>query len=182
MARIPQNLRKRAIGILNADMTMGTVAMNTGCSTRAIRHLRQSFQAAGSTEDLSERPSVMTCDQDHYIRNFHLRNRFQTGTAIAANTHGTHNGISDQTVRSREMGLSVRRPYDGCIFARRHRVNRGNWARTHQRWVRQQWNSVLFSGESRFTCHRGNGRVRVYRRRNERYADSCVLERNRFRG
>jgi hypothetical protein len=38
MPGITQNLRERAIGMLNAGMTMKAVAMNFGCSTRAIRH------------------------------------------------------------------------------------------------------------------------------------------------
>ena len=60
MPRIPQNLRERAIGMLNAGMTMNAVAMNIGCSTRAIRHLRQRFQATERTEDRprSRRPRV----------------------------------------------------------------------------------------------------------------------------
>ena len=37
-----------------------------------------------------------------------------------------------------------------------------------------------FSDESRFSLQCYDGRVRVYRRRNERYADICVLERDRF--
>ena len=84
--------------------------------------------------------------------------------------------------RSREGALSARRPNDDCAFARRHCVNRVNRARTHQRWFRQQWNSVLFCDKSRFTIHRGDGRVRVYRRRNERCIDCFVLERDRVRG
>ena len=40
MPRIPQNLPKLAIGMLNAGMTMNVVAMNIGCSTPAIGHLR----------------------------------------------------------------------------------------------------------------------------------------------
>ena len=40
----------------------------------------------------------------------------------------------------------------------------------------------FFSDESRFSLQRGDGRVSVYRRRNERYADCCVLERDRFGG
>ena len=40
----------------------------------------------------------------------------------------------------------------------------------------------LFPDESRLSLQRGDGRVRVYRRRNERYADCCVLERDRFGG
>ena len=36
MPGIPQNLHENAIGMLNAGMTMNAVAMNIGCSTRAI--------------------------------------------------------------------------------------------------------------------------------------------------
>ena len=36
MPRIHQNLRERAVGMHNAGMTMNAVAMNIGCSTRAI--------------------------------------------------------------------------------------------------------------------------------------------------
>ena len=35
MPRIPQNVRERDIGMLNAGMTMNAVAMNIGCYTRA---------------------------------------------------------------------------------------------------------------------------------------------------
>ena len=67
-------------------------------------------------------------------------------------------------------------------MARHHRVNRFNWAGTYQCWLRQQWNSFLFSDESRFTIHRGDGRVQVYRRRNEGFADCCVHEQDPFGG
>uniref|UniRef100_A0AAZ3PR33 Tc1-like transposase DDE domain-containing protein n=1 Tax=Oncorhynchus tshawytscha TaxID=74940 RepID=A0AAZ3PR33_ONCTS len=34
----------------------------------------------------------------------------------------------------------------------------------------------------RFCLNRGDGRIRVYRRRNERYTEACTLERDRFGG
>ena len=52
MPRILQNLRERVNGILNAGMTMNAVSMNIGCSSRAIRHFSQRFQATGRREDL----------------------------------------------------------------------------------------------------------------------------------
>ena len=93
-----------------------------------------------------------------------------------------NNRISAQYVRNRvrENGLHARRPYVGCVLTQRHRQNRLNWARAHIRWIRRRWNIVLYTDESRFSLQRGNGRVRVYRRRNERCADCCVLERDRF--
>ena len=96
MPRIQQNSRERAIGMLYAGMTMNAVGMNIGCSTRAIRNLRQRFKTTGRTEDRpgSGRPRVTMHGQDRYVRNTHLRNRFQTATATAANTLGKHNRIS----------------------------------------------------------------------------------------
>ena len=88
---------------------------------------------------------VTTCGQDSYIMNTHLRNRFQTATATAANTPELHNNrISAQTVRNRlrENGLHTRRPYVGCVLTQRHRLNRFNWARVHTRWIQRRWNTV----------------------------------------
>ena len=51
MPRITQKLCDCAIGMLNAGTMMNTVAMNIECSTCAIQHLRQRFQATGCMED-----------------------------------------------------------------------------------------------------------------------------------
>ena len=39
---------------------------------------------------------------------------------------------------------------------------------------------MLFTDESPFCLTRGDGRIRIYRRRNERYTEACTLERDRF--
>ena len=60
--------------------------------------------------------------------NTHLRNRFQTAIATAANTPGLHNNrIIAVRNRLREIGLHARRPYVGCVLTQRHLQNR-NWA------------------------------------------------------
>ena len=110
--------------------------------------------------------------------NIHLRNRFQTATATAANAPGLHNNrIRAQTVRNhlRENGLYARRPYIACVLTQRHRQNRLNWPRVHTRWIQRRWMNEYFLYSVVMA-------VRVYRRRNERYAECCVLKRNRFGG
>ena len=52
----------------------------------------------------------------------------------------------------------------------------------HFRWGRQQWDRVLFSNESRFNLSHHDGRIRVFRRRGERFADNCLIENDRFGG
>lgn len=187
MPRIPKPLRERALGMLDAGMSAVDVAAAVGASAQAVRNLRRRFRQTGSTDDLprSGRPRVTTRAQDRYILNQHLRNRFLTATRTAAATPGTHNNrISAQTVRNRlaENGLRGRRPYVGSVLLPRHRQLRRAWAQGHLNWTRLNWRTILFTDESRFSLTRGDGRVRVYRRRNERYADCCVLERDRFGG
>jgi hypothetical protein len=100
-------------------------------------------------------------------------------------TPGMHNpSISAQTVRNRqrEAGLWACRPVERQALTRHHRQQRRLWAQIHRRWTRQDWQKVIFTDESRSCVTRGDGRIRVYRRRNERYTEACTLERDRFGG
>ena len=101
MPRIPNSLRERAIGMIDAR--------HVGCSSRAIRHIRIKFRTTGSTNNMPRRgrPRVSTCGPNLYIMNTHLRNRFQTATATAANTPGLHNNqIYGRTVYMHDVHTS----------------------------------------------------------------------------
>ena len=168
MPRIPQILRKRTIGMLDAGMKMNAVSMNIGCSTPAIRHLKQRFQVQGIWKIdhvLDVRSSRRVAKTSIFgIPTCAIASKPPQLLLLTHSTinHGTHNNrMPAQTVRNRlrEGGLSAR---VGCVLAQRHHLNRVSWARTHQCWLRQQYNSVLFFDESRVTIHRGDGRVLVY--------------------
>ena len=127
--------------------------------------------------------------QDRTIRLAHLWNRHLTATETALNTVGTHNRqISPKTVgsRLREIGLRARRPYMyvGLPLTQARRLRRMAWLTAHapRLFPMRQWRRVLFADESRFTLYRADGRRRrrVYRRRGERFAEACVVERGRF--
>ena len=112
-----------------------------------------------------------------------MQNRFLTATATASVTPGAHNPrISAQTVRNRlaENNLRARRPYVGTVLTYRHCRDRLQWADRDINWTRQDWQTVVFSDESRFALSNSDGRIRVYRHRGERYADCCILQRDRF--
>ena len=49
--------------------------------------------------------------------------------------------------------------------------------RQHLHFRIDQWRHVLFIDQSKFQLSRADGRQLVYRRRGERYADNCVVER-----
>ena len=144
---------------------------------------------AKNTMDGSKTHQKTTWSDDHasarplYL-NQHLRNCFLTATATASVTPGAHNPrISAQTVRNRLAENNLRaRPYVGTVLMDHHCRDRLHWADKHINWTRQDWQTVLFSDESRFALSISDGRIRVYRRMGERYADCCILQRDLFGG
>lgn len=187
MGRLSQSQRLRAVGMVQAGLRHSDVAARFGVTRTTITRLVTRYRLHGNVNDLprSGRPRVTTPRQDRRIRTLHLRNRFQSATDTAAITPGrTNNRISAQTVRNRlaERNIRCRRPYVGQVLTRRHRRARLDWERHHGRWTRNQWNTVLFSDESRFLLDRFDRRSRVYRRPRERFSDACVSEVDRFGG
>ena len=55
-----------------------------------------------------------------------------------------------------------------------HRQTRLCWCRQHRHWNLNMWGNVMFRDESRFCLWKLEGRVKVWRRRGERYADCCT--------
>ena len=101
-----------------------------------------------------------------------------------SNEHSCTRRASAQTIRNRlrEAGVWARRPYVGPVLQRQHRRLRVRWCTNVQGWNLRNWRRVWFSDESRFLLQRHDGRQRVYRRRNERFANNCVAEVDRFGG
>ena len=167
-------------------MSVSEVERRLNCTRTTVYSLRDRLEQTGSTSDRprSGQPRVTTDRQDVFIRRRHLRNRFQTASSTALQVVGRRGQVSANTVwrRLRAAGLHARRPYVGPILTRLHRQRRMQWAAVHRRWLRRQWTAVVFSDESRFTLSRADGRVRVWRRVGERYANNCVLEADRFGG
>ena len=67
-------------------------------------------------------------------------------------------------------------------LSRRHRRTREQWSRAHLRWTQRQWSTVLYTNESVFRLSRAVGRTRVWRRKNERFADCNIIERDPYGG
>ena len=183
MARLNQNPRIQALTMLARGDNVSNVSRAFGCHRNTIIRLRQRFQQTGGVADRRrpDRPKVTNPRTDRFITLTHLRRRFQTATSSARQY-----GISKQTVlqRLRQARQSIwpRRPYVEQVLTARHRAARLQWAQQHFRSGRQQWARVLFSDESRFSLSYHEARIRVFRRRGERFADNCLIERDRFRG
>ena len=187
MPRLSNNDRNQALGMLRAGISTREVARLFNCHQSTVVRLRQRFQTTNNVSDRPRpgQPRVTTDQQDRHIRLQHLRNRFKTAASTARETPGRHNlRISSATVRRRlrENGLRARRPFRGPLLTPRHHQQRLAWARTHLQWTRQRWQEVLFSDESCFCISNADGRIRVWRRQNERLAACCINEVDRWGG
>ena len=87
-------------------------------------------------------------------------------------------------IDSENFSIRAYRPNVGNPLTPPRRLAHMQWLRRHDSriWRRQCWQAVLFTDESRFNLFRADGRRRVYPRRNERYADCFVIERDPFSG
>lgn len=188
MPRLAESERNQIIGHLNAGARISTVARTFNVSRLTVYRLQQRFQLTGVTRDRPRpgRPRVTTQRQDGFIRTVHLRNRFQpaqrTADTINASTNNRQVSLNTVLRRLREANIRPRRPVRRPRLQPRHIQNRLQWANVHVRWPRRQWQSVMFSDESRFVLERHDGRIRVYRRPHERYAHNCIREALNFGG
>ena len=183
MSGLNQNQRIQALTMLARGDNVSNVSRAFGCHRNTIIRLHQLFQQTGWLADRRRpvRPRITNPRKDRFITLTDLRRRFQAATSSARQY-----GISKQTVlrrlRQARQPIRLRRPYVGHVLTARHRAARLQWAQRHFRWGRQQWARVLFSGKSRFNLSHHGGGIRVFRRRRERFADNCLVERDRFGG
>jgi transposase len=57
-----------------------------------------------------------------------------------------------------------------------HRHERVRWCNRLRGWTFRNWRRIWFRDESRFLLQKRDGRIRVYRRRNESFSSSCIQE------
>ena len=82
----------------------------------------------------------------------------------------------------RQHGIRPRRQYFGAVLTSLHRRERVRWCNILRGWTFRSWRRIWFSDESRFLLQKRDGRIRVYRRQNERLSYSCVQEVASFGG
>lgn len=165
-----------------------------GESTQVIANLfgvsRRSIQRAlqrNDNGDIGHRPRTgnrrkTTAAQDRLIRREAMRKRTSTSSRIRTEA-GVHH-ISSKTVRRRlhEAGLNARRRAACPLLKANHRATRRAWAQQHQNWGMAEWSRCLFTDECRFNLFRSDGRVLVWRQRNERFREENMEARVAYGG
>ena len=184
---LTQNARQRALGYLLAGQTQRQVATEFNVNQSVIGRL---WQLHLDTGDVQRRPGqgrlrVTTDAQDRRLSLMARRRRFDFAVTLGRDFEQTYGyRISAQTVRNRlhAANLRARRPVVRPPLTPRHRRCRLVFARDYTPFGRQRLRNVLWTDESKFNLDFNDGRRRVWRQRNERFRDCCVVEHDRFGG
>ena len=177
----------QAVGQLDVGRRQIDVAANFGVSQSVVSRLYQRYQQRGEVAERRGRgrTRATSAADDRYLLVQSLRERTLSAPKLRQRLrHVRGVNVSVQTIRNRlnSHGLSARRPVKGTPLTPRHRRVRQQWSRAHLRWTQQQWSTVLFTDKSVFSLSRVDGRTRVWRRKNERYANCNIVERDPYGG
>jgi transposase len=187
MPRFSHDERNQALGMWRCNRSMTQIARAMNCHTSTISRMIQRLEETGTVKDRPRpgQPRKTSHADDRSLTMRMLRNRRVTAKRLRQDLlqdRGVR--VSTDTVRRRLRAAGVRayRPYRGIVLTPGHRRARLAWARRHQRLTQLQWNKVMVTDESRILLQRIDGRLRIWRRRGERYADACTVETDRFGG
>ena len=155
--------RNVAIGMLRAGAYVDVIARHFNVCKRTIFRLQARHRQTGSVQDRprSGRPKKTAAREDRYLVTSSRRHRFMSCPELASRIRAaTRTSVSHDTVRNRlrAASLTARRPYVGIPLSQRHRDARVQWSRQHLQWTRRQWDSVIFTDESRFNVDGADGR------------------------
>jgi transposase len=90
--------------------------------------------------------------------------------------------LSYSTFRRRmlDLGFASYSPAKKPALSDRHKLNRLQWCQEKVDWTVDQWKSVVWSDESRYTIVGNDGGFRVVRKEGERYLEQHILETHKF--
>ena len=169
--RMSNRDRYEAVGMLRG-MTVNDVAVHFNLNRSTIFRLKRKLNQTGDGVDLQRtgRPRKTSAAEDRHLRTLHLRNRFRSASETARNW-ARNEWISLRTVlrRLKNAGLRSRRPVQKQVLNKRHIADRLAWATRHRRQTQMQWSRIIWSFKKCFHVDKKDGRIRCFRRQNERF-------------
>jgi transposase len=179
--------RARAIAWLHDGIRAREVSRRLEVSHSVIIRLRQRYEETGAVTERPRtgRPKKTTGREDRYMTRQATQQPRITANAIRHRLRAaTNTTVSYRTTRNRlhDLNLKSRRPVKKPRLTENQRVSRRAWYTQHERWTRVHWTNVLFTDESRFCLDPRDGRIRVWRRPGQRFADNAVEEQTPYGG
>ena len=169
--------RNRLLGHLQAGGSPTDLVKLFGISGNAVYKISSKFRETGTLKNRprsrSGRPRVTDLQTDDQIVATYRATPMKQVTLFSAEI-----GVSRRTVvrRLNFEGLYSHRPALKPRLSEDQKRKRLQWAKEHERWIRGQWNNVMFSDEATFEVDSADHKTRCFRRKGERFLPQMVLE------
>ena len=173
--------RGMVIGLRRGGWSIRQIAADTHMDASTVHRLCRRWLERGNVATLRGAGAArVTSDRlDRRIHRQAVADPQVTCTSILQHVQGTLDvPVSTRTISRRlvERGLQSRRPQRRLPLTSQHRLQRLEWCRTRATWM-AEWQTVVFSDESRFCLSSDSHRIRVWRRRGERSNPAVTVER-----
>ncbi|GFW23433.1 transposable element Tcb2 transposase [Trichonephila clavipes] len=152
--RLPNSLRWRAVGWMEMGLSQADAARRLNVSRSVVQRLWDQYQSEDSVSrrPVPGRPRATTPAEDRFLALSARRRRTTTVPQLVADPFQA-SGKESPLLRCE------------IVFT-----------------MQQQWASVLFTDESRFTMECDSGRLLIWREQRTRYHQSNTVERHSYRG
>ncbi|GBN12829.1 Transposable element Tcb2 transposase [Araneus ventricosus] len=185
--RLDDGMRWGIVGRLEAGQSLLQICREFNLTPSIVCNLWKQFQDTGSIEIKpgQGRPRATTATEDRYLSIIARRNRGETASQFSCDLYATTGTrVSRVTVSKRlhETGLFARRPAVCVPLTSTNRRVRLAWCREHKDWSMDQWATVLFTDESRFSLNTNSRRTFIWREPGTRYLPSNVREIDHYGG
>lgn len=177
----------RAVTLIEQGCTYGHVAQTLRVSKSVVHRVVKRYRQTGQYTRLAGqgRKRKTVARDDRFIVTSVLRNRTLTSSEVRTRLQDVRNvTVSTKTVRRRlkSAGITSHVPARSPVLSTAHRVARVTFARNHEQWDNESWGKVLFTDESRFCLKPDDGRIKVWRRPGERYAQCNIIGKDAYGG
>ena len=174
MPRLNHNQRIQALMMLARGDNVSNVSRAFDCHRNTIIRLHQRFQQTGGVADRRRpgRPRVTNPRTDRFITLTHLRRRFQKATSSTSSTVSANRQCCAASGKPGNPLGQGGPMWDKCL---QHVI--GLPVCSGQNDISVGGDSSGLGFYSLMSLSHHDGRIRVFRRREERFSDNCLMER-----
>ena len=176
-------LRYIAVGMSMAGSSASDIGRRLEVPRTTVVGWLAKFQRTGDVERLigSGRPRSTTERSNRRLVRICRSNRFSSSASLLK-SWGEE--VTARTLRNRlhEAQMFSRKPAVHPLLSPSHKARRLAWSMARCHFRRAQWNRIAFTDESRFVLRPVDGRVRVWREKNQRLREDCSLSSTAFGG
>ncbi|GBO11641.1 Transposable element Tc1 transposase [Araneus ventricosus] len=174
-------MRWRIVGRLEASQSQVQICREFNLTPSVVCNLWKQFQDTRSIKRKPGQghPKATTATEDCYSSIIARCNRGATASQLSRDLYAaTRTRVSRVTVSKRlhETGLFARRPAVCVPLTSTNRRVRLAWCREHRDWSMDQWATVLFTDESRYSLTTDSRRTFIWREPGTCYLSFNVCE------